>query len=458
MKNKMFLPLLAVIGAVALMVSACPVDSGTEVITKNSCTITFNTLGASTETPADITVSRGGAMGDKYPAAPVNEPFIFYGWWDSGIRYEQDSVINADLDLTARWARAQDLVTVTFDTDGGTAVPAMKVLKNEPLGLRIPVSRQKNYTFDGWFVETVHYTADAPAIGGDITLKAHWTLKTTHTVSFNTVDKIADPNIQQCTVDSIQVYDGEGLEDALPVATHTNNKIKFVRWIGAENELYDEFTPIYEDMTFYAKWGLDPYVVDLEATIITNNGGASNYDAKYHAATKSIKNDTMYDGAASRWEIMYRVSLNLPDDFEMGYYTRYTVRAKFYGNNRAILGDPNYASGYMNDANAITAVGDEMPPQAGYGQISWCTTTTSNGNPGQSEETVIAQQYNLGTTTVNNQWLVGGHYKGSEADAKRPAVLLVQTSDNWIGWIEIYEIAFHNGEEEFQDTPAEEGL
>jgi uncharacterized repeat protein (TIGR02543 family) len=456
MKNKFFLLLWSIIGIAALIVSACS-GGGTEVIKKSSCTISFNTAGASTAIP-DITVSRGGTMGDQYPSAPINEPFIFYGWWDSGIRYEQDSVINSDLDLTARWARAEDTVTVTFDTGGGTVVPAMKVLKGEPIGLRIPVSRKKGYSFDGWFVGTDQYTADNPVISSDITVTAKWTEKSMHTVSFNTVDKIADPNTQQCAVASVEVYDGEGLEEDLPVATHTNEKIKFVRWIGAENELYDEFTPIYEDVTFYAKWGLDPYVVDLENVTITNNSGASNYNANYHSDTKSIKNDTMYNGDGSRWEIMYRISLNLPDDFDMGYYTRYNVRARFYGNNRAILGDPDYASGYMNDENAIQAVGDEMPPVEGYGQISWSTVLTDNGNPGNAPGTVIAQQYNLGTSTINQQWQVGGHYTGDPEAAKRPAVLLVQTSDSWIGWIEIYEIAFHNGEEEFQDPPEEEEL
>jgi uncharacterized repeat protein (TIGR02543 family) len=452
MKNKFFLLPSAVIGIAVLIVSACS-DGGTEVIRKNSCTITFNTAGASTAIP-DITVSRGGTMGDKYPSDPVNDPFTFYGWWDSGIRYERDSVINSDLDLTARWARTEDMVTVTFDTGvGGIDVPAMKVLKGDPIGLRIPVPRKKGHSFDGWFVGADQYTADNPVISSDITVTAKWTEKSKHTVSFNTIDRIADPNTPQCEIASIQVYDGEGLEDDLPGATHTNEKIKFVKWIGAENELYDEFTPIYEDMTFYAKWGLDPYVVDLAGVTIL-----SPYNAVYDGDTKSIKNATMYDGSGSRWEIMYRISLNLPADFDMGYYTRYNVRARFYGNKRAILGDPDYASGYMNDENAIQAVGDEMPPVEGYGQISWSTVTNDNGNPGNAPNTVIAQQYNLGTSTINQQWQVGGHYTGDPEAAKRPAVLLVQTSDSWIGWIEIYEIAFHNGEEEFQDPPEEGGV
>lgn len=469
MRNKFFVLLMTVIAVTALLVTACD-SGGTELVTKNECKITFSVAGA--PAPEDITVARGRSMGDKYPNDPQNENanFLFYGWYDSGIRYERDSVINSDLDLTARWVREQDMVIVTFNTDGGTSVLDLPVLKGEPIGLRIPVSRKKNYTFDGWFSGTTKYTAEGPVVNANITLTAHWTIKPTHTVTFRTYDvNLLDPNSDLCTISPITVYDGEGLESALPTATHTDPKIKFVMWIGEDNELYDEFTPINEDMTFIAKWGLDPYEVKLSEVGIRNNTGASNYDAEYNAETGTIKNKTMYSGGGSRWEIMYRILLNLPDDFNMGYYTRYTLRARFFGNHRAILGNPEYASGYMNDDYAILAVGDEMLPKAGYGQLSWTISPTDNGNPGNAPATVIAQQYNLGTTsTVNQQWAIGGHYTGpiKPGDGKpippgaddgacgtRPSVLLIQTSDNWIGWIEITEIVFHNGEEEYTAPP-----
>jgi len=463
MRNKIFMLLVPVFVITALMVTAC--SSGeTDKVTKKQCTITFNTIGvASTPTPDTIIVKRGGTMDDQYPTDPATDvpDTTFYGWWDSGIEYVADTIINSDLDLKARWECTKGTVTVSFDADGGSAVPDMQVLKNESIGLRIPVSRKKNYIFDGWFLDDAQYTAAAPVITAEVTLTAHWTEKTKHTVSFKTNDSnlLVGPNEDQCTVAPIQVYEGEGLEDDLPSATHSDSRIKFIRWSGADNEIYDKWTPINEDMTFFAKWGLDPYKVDLEQTeLVPGQISSQTPDLKptYLAATKSIKNTVKYDGAENRWLIMYRIGLNLPEDFNMGYYTRYNVRAKFYGNERAIKGNPLYSVGYMDDANAIKAVGEEMPPKAGYGQISWCTTKESNGNPGQSKATVIAQQYNLGTTTINNQWLVGGTYEGSKADAIRPKYLLVQTSDNWIGWIEITQIAFHNGEEEFLDPSTDD--
>jgi uncharacterized repeat protein (TIGR02543 family) len=471
MRNKFLTLLIPVFVITALILTAC--SSGeTDKVTKKQCTVTFDTVigKASTPAPDTIIVKRGGTMDDQYPEDPVTtiSDMLFYGWWDSGIEYAADTLINSDLDLKARWEAFKDTVKVSFDSAGGSAAPDMQVLEGKSIGPRIPVSRKKGYIFDGWFVDDVPYTAAEPVINAEITLTAHWTEKTKHTVSFRTNDSnlLSGGDVDQCTVESIQVYEGEGLEDDLPTATHTNNKIKFIRWTGADNEIYDEWTPINEDMTFYAKWGLEPFKVDLSKTqLFPGQISAQTPDLKpeYIAGTKSIKNTVKYDGAENRWLIMYRIGLVnkadesksvLPADFNMGYYTRYNVRAKFYGNERAIKGNPLYSVGYMDDANAIKTVGQEMPPKAGYGQISWCTTVDSNGNPGQAKASVIAQQYNLGTTTINNQWLVGGTYEGSKADAIRPAFLLVQTSDNWIGWIEITEIAFHNGEPEFVPPPA----
>lgn len=513
MKNKVFLPLMLFV-ITALILAACG-EGETILIKKNQCTITFTVFGASAaySAPDPIIVARGKTMGGQYPADPVfaTDNMVFDGWIDSGIRYDEDTEINADLDLTARWVLKTDpnmqMVTVTFNANGGAEAPSIRVPKNKPIGLRLPVTRKKGHTFDGWYNSTTLYTAASPNVTADIELTAAFTEKPKHTVSFTTVDKNynANPTGEQCVINSIQVYEGEGLEAELPglpgaqIVTHTASNVKFVMWVGDEEELYDEWTPINEDMTFHAKWGKDFLRVDLSKVELVDGDGYNSTSGSWthpidpsppnplRSATPkyypegndgkgSIKNSVVYDGAKNRWLIMYRIGLVhidkvkengqdvlkedvsksvLPQDFNMGYYSRYTVRARFYGNERAILGNPLYSSGYMNDANAIKNVGDEMPPQAGYGQISWCVTDDSNGNPGQDHTGVIAQQYNLGTTTINNTWKIGGDYQkeGDPKYAVRPPYLLVQTSDNWIGWIEITEIIFHNGEDEFVPPP-----
>ena len=65
-----------------------------------------------------------------------------------------------------------DEFTVTFDSDGGSAVPEQK-LRNAPAVK--PTDPVKNgYDFAGWYLEEAEYTFDSN-VAWNITLKAHWT-------------------------------------------------------------------------------------------------------------------------------------------------------------------------------------------------------------------------------------------------------------------------------------------
>lgn len=65
-----------------------------------------------------------------------------------------------------------DEFTVTFDSDGGSAVTAQKVLNSPAIK---PADPTKNgYLFAGWYLEDMQYAFDTTATT-DITLKAHWT-------------------------------------------------------------------------------------------------------------------------------------------------------------------------------------------------------------------------------------------------------------------------------------------
>ena len=65
-----------------------------------------------------------------------------------------------------------DEFTVTFDSDGGSAVTAQKVLNSPAIK---PADPTKNgYLFAGWYLENMQYAFDT-TVTTDITLKAHWT-------------------------------------------------------------------------------------------------------------------------------------------------------------------------------------------------------------------------------------------------------------------------------------------
>ena len=65
-----------------------------------------------------------------------------------------------------------DEFTVTFDSDGGSAVTAQKVLNS--LAIKPADPTKNKYLFAGWYLGDTQYTFDTK-ITTDITLKAHWT-------------------------------------------------------------------------------------------------------------------------------------------------------------------------------------------------------------------------------------------------------------------------------------------
>ena len=65
-----------------------------------------------------------------------------------------------------------DEFTVTFDSDGGSAVSEQKVLNTSAIKPNEP--KRNGYDFAGWYLNDAKYTFDTK-VTGNITLKAHWT-------------------------------------------------------------------------------------------------------------------------------------------------------------------------------------------------------------------------------------------------------------------------------------------
>ena len=64
-----------------------------------------------------------------------------------------------------------DVFTVTFDSDGGSAVPEQK-LRNAP-AIKPADPKKNGYDFAGWYLGDMQYTFDSN-VAANITLKAHW--------------------------------------------------------------------------------------------------------------------------------------------------------------------------------------------------------------------------------------------------------------------------------------------
>ena len=126
--------------------------------TANSYTIAFNTDGGSKIDP--ITQDYGTAI--NAPAAPTKTGYTFMGW-----EPELPATMPAgDMTLTAQWRINR--YTVTFDTDGGSAVAP--ITQDYGTAITAPADPTRGgYTFIGW---DKAIPATMPA--GDMTITAKW--------------------------------------------------------------------------------------------------------------------------------------------------------------------------------------------------------------------------------------------------------------------------------------------
>ena len=137
--------------------------------TVNKYTITFDTDGGSAVAP--ITQDYGTAI--TAPAAPSKEGHTFKGWSEQ----IPATMPAGDKTITALWTVNQ--YTITFDTDGGSAVAP--ITQDYGTAITAPAAPAKEgYTFKGW---SEQIPATMPA--ANKTIKALWTVNQ-YTITFDT--------------------------------------------------------------------------------------------------------------------------------------------------------------------------------------------------------------------------------------------------------------------------------
>lgn len=158
----------------ALEYAGIDVDTLDITVEAESWYVNFET-GEGSEVKA-ISVPSGEAIGVTVPMPedPTCEGKVFAGWYtneDCTVPYT-DQEITEDTILYARW---KDAVTVTFDSQGGTAVDSITVGKGDVVAKPVDPKRE-DCEFTGWYVDeeyTTEYNFESP-VEGDMTLYAGW--------------------------------------------------------------------------------------------------------------------------------------------------------------------------------------------------------------------------------------------------------------------------------------------
>ena len=214
--------------------------------------------------PVRVTVVDGEPVGR--PADPTYDGYTFAGWALDGEPYNFDTPVTGDITLTALWEKPAEY-TVTFDSAGGTPVPAQTVAGNGTVARPSDPTRD-GYTFKGWTLDGQPYDFGTP-VTGNLTLTAVWEENktpqpVTHKVTFDTNGGSA--------VDPQTVDDGA---TAVKPADPTRDGYAFNGWT-LDGKPYDFATPVTGDITLEAQWERNETPAPVTHTVrFRTNGGSS---------------------------------------------------------------------------------------------------------------------------------------------------------------------------------------
>lgn len=137
---------------------------------KEKCVVDFESNGGSKVESTEIVCGRTVSQ----PSDPTKEGFEFEGWIFEGDPFDFSTGIFKNATLVAKWKVNDDteVVKVSFDTDGGSAVAPVEVAKGKTMSA--PNDPKKaNWTFTGWYYDGKEFDFSTP-IEKDMTLKANW--------------------------------------------------------------------------------------------------------------------------------------------------------------------------------------------------------------------------------------------------------------------------------------------
>jgi uncharacterized repeat protein (TIGR02543 family) len=114
------------------------------------------------------------------PKDPVLDGYIFAGWYkDCMLRHRWNFCKKPrhSMKLYAKWVqnRIDEVVSVTFNANGGTPVPPVqKLIKGERAKIPVPEPTKAGYLFGGWYTAAGNLFDFRTQVTADLTLTAQW--------------------------------------------------------------------------------------------------------------------------------------------------------------------------------------------------------------------------------------------------------------------------------------------
>ncbi|MHC0037605.1 InlB B-repeat-containing protein [Pseudoneobacillus sp. C159] len=223
--------------------------------TINQYTVTFNSNGGSTVAPVITNYNTTIAT----PTPPTRTGYTFNGWFkEAGLNTAWDFASDKVTDNTTLYAKwTINSYTVSFDVDGGSAVPPQTVNHFEK-AVEPTAPTKTGHTFAGWFTDKTYTTAfdfNNMTITGPTTIYAKWTINQ-YIVSF-----ITDGGSIVLPISA--TYN----TTITPPAAPTKTGYTFDGWYkDAELKTSWNFATdkVTENTTLYAKWTINSYTVSFD--------------------------------------------------------------------------------------------------------------------------------------------------------------------------------------------------
>lgn len=170
------------------------------------------------------------------PKVPEKENYIFLGWYIGNEKYDFKSKVTKDIILTAKYEL--NLVTVTYDLDGGIGLALETIQKNSTISIP-ETPTKKGYRFLKWTLNNKDFSFTTK-ITKDITLTAVWEKIEYVTITFDTD---GGSLIESKTIEKYSKI------DELP--TPVKEGYTFKEW-QLDNQIFNTDTEIQNNITIKA--------------------------------------------------------------------------------------------------------------------------------------------------------------------------------------------------------------
>lgn len=236
---------------------------------------------------AKVEYTTDGSIASIKPADPVRPGYTFTGWWYGDTRWDFNTKVGEDINLTAGWNPIE--YTVTVDANGGD-LPAgqgdsLKVKYGETVTVQSPT--MTGATFMGWVDGNGNtWVSGETPITGDVAIKAVW-----NTNEYTVIYMDGDTEIHR-----EQVAYGSTITYAQPDA---KEGFTFEGWYQDNDFVtpWDMSQGVGGNVTLYAKYTAVTYTVEFNAnsgsfindpTISLNVNANSTIDKTYELGSDDV--------------------------------------------------------------------------------------------------------------------------------------------------------------------------